>query len=1758
MPIKRSPFSQPTTPTVPARDPNASSFSSGYNAGKTNSTYSSIADSLKPSAPASKGSVSTSSFQEEVDQLNKAVDTLKGRAALGSGNYAEIAKQIEQIAKGEKPKEKGAWAWVKKSIIGPTFDPIKEVWTGGEKENAVGFGDVVRRAEKSLESGFAYAAESIVNAPANILDVTGISKGQQPIKPTSLKEAWDRSKDPEWKVFSDPKYMTGWRKWDWVAQHVGQPVAEIALDPTTYVGIGTGQFTGRAGRMVLATKFAETEMVAKWGAELAKSGVSLDDIARYGEWVIPKHIREAENINSGIRFMGRTVKGTSGIGEEVAKVIAKPRAAIGDMMYRVSPELLSKTAVKSEKAAMELGIGRSTWARAGKTLSDYEVTKEIIGKTAQAHSKGAMITAYKKWDSQIRNVIKDIRANGWADEIQKLVEDPHLLSIETDQAKKAAAETFVKWQDDVRREVNSVYADYATKYGVDTAEIGNIDNYIHHRMTKDAREWINSKAGKKAAGKLWRTEDMSLTDLAGNVGATRYRKARVGGEFLGVKNLTQQQATIEGLNKIAEQVTGIKGFKWFETDIGSIADSYIYSMSKTRGREAFARRLQDFGADYIKPLIEETIPNEELAAGARKIHQRLVQVESDLRGRLFGRYGGYQQVTDKLKNTMNVANDLLNGNAKARKATSAEIKKTMQELDTVTKELADLYAVAGTKTAAERDGFDEAHKALYSLQRRLRSAVERGDTDRYATTMELKKIYAKVYPKAKTIPDNPEVLYERIAQRQGVADARELRNIQQRLVAVRQQLDELPTSAEADAFRQALVDEESMLTQQIDGFETLADVRMAADYAPDGFVYGTVDNLAKVDPTDNFPYKVLYGHRQERVLADPEAVAIHAPAAKDVIDLRDPETFRRVFNDPNMLDVVGERMKYEGLNGDTFTAEWAHYRDTGEIDPTFETMYEPEAQLIKQLDALGMALPEGDVFHADEINAILDNIHNLYEVIGRNAGDADIGNRLFNDTINGIMNFNDGRPILVPADFLGDAVPNGEDAWALITPSDWSKPLPKKGGMFSPMDEVHSVQDSPIVQRILAGDYESASLDTVVQRDNLIEGVMNSEADIMARDALEQEANKLSRQAGGTKAAATKRLRQAEENLAQWEKTKTVDVVIDGKRTKLNSEKARKLLASKDAEVARAELKLEKAITKIQRDLGIPNLLKKQATLEERLPTLFNQAEVLQRWNETTGELLRNETDNLNTLLKQRPTKDAAAVYTRTWQNKVKRAMDSIKMLPPAEAKAYERLVTQLHADESRLAWLQMMEIPHADSLAKLYESGDLAGHIIKTTEDGWTALAGLGVQMPDEIAKIWKPNLEEMLKKSNKNVLIKTYDNYTRFFKTYATASVGFSVRNAMSAVFMNTVAGVSSQSMFDGLRASRAIGKDAANWMTNLGLSEGEKQVYEMAWRMTEVTGKGFGDELAEPVMGGSVFEKVINNKFTKTMHRMNDFVERSVRFPMALDSVRRGHTFDEGVKRIAKYHFDYSDMSALDETMKKFVPFWIWTSRNIPLQITSMITRPGAYAAYNRIQEQYPPSVDLFMPNWLEKTNPIGLGGKMVLAPDLPFGRLEESAGNIMTPSGLIGQMNPLLKLPLEVGVADKNIALDIPFSSNYDKARGVDKAVAWLGQVIGAEGIGKTVVDENGQKQLVINPKVSYALNNLLPPLAKAERLSGGRIGGKSNYSKRLKTAWLNEFGVPLKNVEVYERGEAVNRQFALAEFAKQLEEQGKISKQTRNK
>jgi hypothetical protein len=764
---------------------------------------------------------------------------------------------------------------------------------------------------------------------------------------------------------------------------------------------------------------------------------------------------------------------------------------------------------------------------------------------------------------------------------------------------------------------------------------------------------------------------------------------------------------------------------------------------------------------------------------------------------------------------------------------------------------------------------------------------------------------------------------------------------------------------------------------------------------------------------------------------------------------------------------------------------------------------------------------------------------------------------MIDDVIGGIINFNEKQGMIIPSVISNVPHPDLVGKFDVLMSPQWYDNVPKPG-WSNASEPVQRVADSTMVQRILDKGYESASLDTYQKMDDVARNLMDAELTAAEREVLAAQKRSLAGQKGSLTKASNRRVGATDQAMAQYEKSKTITVTINGKRTTLTREQGIEMIASVDKEVAKRELALEKVIKQIESDAGLPQLLKRQATLQERLPMLFNQAEVLKRWSDEVGVKLQAEIDNMNEILKQKPAKGSAAMQTHAWAKKVDASIKAADNLPPVEAAAYKKIVTQLHADETKLAWLSYQGVPASMAQLNAAKKGYLNTGLIKDVEEGWKAIAGLGVQVPKELLEMWKPKIKNLMDDPKAfQKVYDAYDWYTKFFKTYAMASTGFAVRNAMSATFMNYVAGVPLEYMSQGVKMANAIRKHGPNWLDHLGIPMAQRPKYELAWRGTQVTSRGFGDTIAEPVIGGGVAEKIINNKLTRGFGKLNEFTERAVRLPMALDSAMRGHSLDDIVNRVTRYHFDYTDLSQLDRSMANFVPFWIWTSRNLPLQVASQFSRPAAYNQYRTLNDASPVDEDIFMPKWLTTINPIGINGGLVAAPDMPFGRLSQTV-EMMNPFNVkfMGQLNPAVKVPTELLFLNRQAAMDIPFNQDrMVEAKGYDAAIAWVGDKLNIEPLG---MRDPKTGKLMITPKAQYFSGAVAPPVSKGQRLfsglTGGLTGGKESYQERTLTSWLNEIGIPLRQIGPdQQRSEAINRQFEMKDFAKWLEKQDKLRK-----
>lgn len=441
---------------------------------------------------------------------------------------------------------------------------------------------------------------------------------------------------------------------------------------------------------------------------------------------------------------------------------------------------------------------------------------------------------------------------------------------------------------------------------------------------------------------------------------------------------------------------------------------------------------------------------------------------------------------------------------------------------------------------------------------------------------------------------------------------------------------------------------------------------------------------------------------------------------------------------------------------------------------------------------------------------------------------------------------------------------------------------------------------------------------------------------------------------------------------------------------------------------------------------------------------------------------------------------------------------------PSAERDLTYRLLGDVYRLESELA---DATIKVADEKALLELAKRPDSHIVmkKVLMDGWTEISEkLGVAVPDEMTA-----LVRHLPRDNSEMreLFNMWDKYIQFFKTYATLSPRFHIRNAMSATFMNLSDGVSLQSMSEGVDLWRRYSANPKQFM-----SSATAQEQDMI-RAVLATGSGQFDDLGRSVLGS----KLTQNKVTNASYKAGQNVEGSVRLAAVVDTFKNGGGFDEAVARVERLHFIYSDQSRwASQYGRRIIPFWTFYSRNLPLQVQQMYLKPRAYQIYRSAMRNLDDTQEGdITPLRLESQGAVKLpfGQDWYLNPDLGFSRLQEEVSKIGNPKRLLADSVPLVKLPIEA-IAGRRLYNDQPFRDDRPQALNTPKMA--LLPLLAA--LGKT--ERNDEGQIATTDYTNYALESLIPVLGQSERLLPANDRNKQKQMQNLLSFFL---GAPVAKV-----------------------------------
>lgn len=437
-------------------------------------------------------------------------------------------------------------------------------------------------------------------------------------------------------------------------------------------------------------------------------------------------------------------------------------------------------------------------------------------------------------------------------------------------------------------------------------------------------------------------------------------------------------------------------------------------------------------------------------------------------------------------------------------------------------------------------------------------------------------------------------------------------------------------------------------------------------------------------------------------------------------------------------------------------------------------------------------------------------------------------------------------------------------------------------------------------------------------------------------------------------------------------------------------------------------------------------------------------------------------------------------------------------------AKAMYGLLGEASEMEGRLAFMRRTDLTNKEALRYLRDRPELIVDLYTSgmAQPGWKALG------EDKMG--WE-HLVDWLDRSSKLVgnsdgarqLLKFYDQSLGVWKAYALLSPGFHFRNLFGGLSNMWLDDVTVKDVAAAARVLRGRGSEeelrAFQSLKDVGLIDGGQSAYEVA---QSVTGNNFNPASQ-------------HNYVLQGNRHLGGMVENLLRTTHGMAVLRRGGSVNDAMETIYKFHFNYDDLSNFERGYaRRIIPFWTFTSRNLPLQLELAITRPAQIKRYLDVKrniENGTPIEDI-VPSYFGEGAGIHLpfkagGSDTYVLPDLPFVQTWQKATD---PGEMLGQLTPVIKTPLEYHFG-KQVFNDIPLTDDLQPV-----PIAWAPLIPILAAANKVTKRSDGT--WAIRQKDAYLVEQFNPVLGKLRR----QAPSEKKYQDRMLTSWASfMFGLGLR-------------------------------------
>jgi hypothetical protein len=241
----------------------------------------------------------------------------------------------------------------------------------------------------------------------------------------------------------------------------------------------------------------------------------------------------------------------------------------------------------------------------------------------------------------------------------------------------------------------------------------------------------------------------------------------------------------------------------------------------------------------------------------------------------------------------------------------------------------------------------------------------------------------------------------------------------------------------------------------------------------------------------------------------------------------------------------------------------------------------------------------------------------------------------------------------------------------------------------------------------------------------------------------------------------------------------------------------------------------------------------------------------------------------------------------------------------------------------------------------------------------------GIEVAVPELKGLKFEPGVAKQLDAYHKamqpqeiKAIFKAFDKVQNWWKGQALISPAYHLRNMVGNFWNNSLAKVGTERYIQAGKVQ--LGKDF-EMVDAIGRKWNSARIMDQAKKSGVINaGQYMADiptTIESAIKGGNLNLFSQENKLFQANKMVGGGIENNARLANFIEQLNKGLPVDEAAMEVKKYLFDYTDLTATEQNvLKRFMPFYTWTRKNLPLQLEQLVKQPGKYADIEKFVQAF----------------------------------------------------------------------------------------------------------------------------------------------------------------------------------------------------------